>query len=35
MTQKEVAAMSDAEWAKQYADLVWIRQKEAENQGGG
>jgi hypothetical protein len=35
MPQSEVDALSDDEWAEKYADLEWIRKKEAEKEGGG
>jgi hypothetical protein len=34
-SQSEVDALSDDQWAEQYADLIWIRKKEAEKEGGG
>lgn len=30
MSQKEVDELTNQEWAEHFADLTWIRQKEAE-----
>jgi hypothetical protein len=35
MPQSEVDALSDEKWAELFADLEWIRKKEAEKEGGG
>lgn len=35
MPQSEVDALSDKQWAEQYADLLWIREQEAKKEGGG
>ncbi|MES2730045.1 MAG: hypothetical protein V4621_08145 [Pseudomonadota bacterium] len=31
ISQPEVDALDDQEWAQHHADLTWLRQKEAES----